>query len=49
MKQIFTFLTVLILCSCGQQSEQTKVSADSIYTSDSSETNGKTVNKSVYN
>ena len=53
MNQILTFLTILILCSCGQQSEQTttsvdEVSADSVNTSDNSETNEEAQNNPVY-
>jgi hypothetical protein len=50
MKQIFTLLTILILCSCGEQSAQTKTTLvhapdDSSNTLDNSETSE---NKSVF-
>lgn len=52
MRQIFTLLTILTLCSCGQQSEQTKttpvnVSDDSGNNFDNSVTSEKTENKSA--
>ncbi|MEX1000935.1 MAG: hypothetical protein WDZ35_02360 [Crocinitomicaceae bacterium] len=52
MRQIFALLTILTLCSCGQQNEQTKttpviVSDDSSNKSDNSVTSEKTESKPV--
>ncbi len=52
MRQILTFLTILVLCSCGQQNEQTKtslnnISKDSSVLSPNSLTDDKVENKST--